>query len=70
MSPTPLKDRRGCDWDDFGNSITIVLVCAAAREVADELATLTDGRVEAIDPFRAPEDPDYAGIVFQPAGHE
>ncbi len=70
MKSRPLRQRRGCDWDDFGETITLVLVRASARETAEELAALVGGAVEPIDPRRPPEaHPAYNDVVFRPAGH-
>ena len=69
--PTALRQRRGCEWDDFGNAFGIVMVRAPARAVADELAANCNGRVEKVDPLHRPQEhPDLSGVVFRHAGHD
>jgi hypothetical protein len=73
MSPpnTPLRQRRGCEWNDFGNPFGLVLVRGPAKEVAAQLAKLWDSEAEAVDPVHKPgQNPDMAGVVFRHAGHD
>ena len=70
-TPTPLRDRRGCEWNDFGNAIGIVLVRARAKDVAAQLARIWEGNVETVNPVHKPEEyPNMAGVVFRHAGHD
>jgi hypothetical protein len=66
-----LRDRRGCEWDDFGDAFTLILVRASARETADAVAAIANGKVEAVDPhYTTEEHPNIAQLVFQHAAHD
>ena len=70
-TPATVRDRRGCEWDDFGNQFTLILVRADAKKVAEAVAAMTKGKVDAIaDPHKTTEKyPNYSDMVFQHAGH-
>src|SRR5690349_407811 len=51
MSAKPIASRRGCEWDDFGNEISLIVVRAPCKAVADALAKRYKGKVEAVDPY-------------------
>jgi hypothetical protein len=73
MNPanTPLRQRRGCEWHDFGNAIGIVVARAPAKDVAAVLAKQWGGNVETVDPVHKPQEyPDMSGVVFRHAGHD
>jgi hypothetical protein len=70
MSDNPNAARRGCDWDDFGNAISLIVVRAPANDVAATLSKKYGGTVEAVDPYHTTDrHPDISRVVFQHAGH-
>src|SRR3954467_5068818 len=71
MSAKPIASRRGCEWDDFGNEINLIVVRAPCKAVADALAKRYKGKVEAVDPTDTSEKhADISQVVFQHDGQE
>ena len=67
MSDKPIASRRGCEWDDFNNSVMLLAVCASAEAVADALARRYKSKtpVEKVDPTDTSQShPDLRNIVF------
>jgi hypothetical protein len=70
MSDNPYASRRGCEWDDFGESISLIVVKAPAKDVAAALSAKYNGKIEAVDPYATGDaHPDISNVVFQHAGH-
>jgi hypothetical protein len=70
MSSEPIAKRRGCEWDDFGNSISLIAVRASASDVANALSKHYRGTVEKVDPSKSTEHADISNVVFQHTGQE
>ena len=71
MSAKPIASRRGCEWNDFGNEINLVVVRAPCKDVADALAKRYKAKAEAVDPTDTSEKhPDISQVVFQHANQE
>jgi hypothetical protein len=70
MSDKPIAERRGCEWDDFGDAITLVAVRAGVEAVADALGKRYKKPVEKVDPTDTSEKhPDISNVVFSHQGH-